>query len=52
MMCWNRQWVIGFKSRQWVPMEQKQKDQIEGTDVIPAKNPSKKSVNEKSLRTL
>ena len=34
-------------------MEQEQKDQIEGTSVVSAKNPLKvKSVNEKSFRTL
>lgn len=38
---------------QWVPMEQEQMDQIEGTSVVLAKNPSKvKLVNEKFLRTL
>ena len=34
-------------------MEQEQKEQIEGIDVVPAKNPSKVMlVNKKSLRTL
>ena len=53
MMLWNRQWVVGSKALQWVPVEQEQMDQVEGIGVVPAKNPPKfKLVNEKSLRTL
>ena len=53
MMCWNRQWVVGSKSLQWVLVEEEQMDQTEGTSVVPAKNPPKvKLVNEKFLRTL
>ena len=53
MMIWNFQWFVGSKALQWVPVEQDQKDQTEGTGVVPAKNPPKvKLVNEKSLRTI
>ena len=53
MMCWNRQWVVGSESRQWVPVEQELEDQAEDIGVVPAKNPSKaKLMNKKSLRTL
>ena len=53
MMCWNRQWVVGSKALQWLPVEYEQMDQTEGTCVVPTKNPSEvKSVNEKYLRTL
>ena len=53
MMCWNRQWVVSSKSLQWVPVEEEQMDQTEGTDVVPAKNPSKvKLVNEISKNSI
>ena len=53
MMHKNRQWADCPLSLQFLLEEQETKNQIESTDGVPAKDPSKvKLVNEKSLRTL